>query len=247
LPWTLKSIPCKPVPMACSATALAPCGSDACCVPAPQGKTNMLGFAGGHPCCTYPCVQFPPFKVRICLTLNADTQATIQQGCATECPTAPSIPGCNLVFGAGQTVDTAGRSCRTITWDRFVPAGAFIRIRLCSSGCGGGVCTLAAGSSGYTNACAAPNALLSFTVNGTDYVEALNAVAAGTGVTGCLIKAACIGNNTGAAATGSTCCDWYTVGASQRVSWGYGIAQGTQNLPIGTELVLGPIGNLPGF
>lgn len=252
--------------MACASSTCAPGG---CCVPVPLGATNMLGFAGGHPCCSYPCIQFPPFKVQICLTLNSQTQATIQQGCQTTCYDSGLLPKpCNIVFQAGQTLDTRGARCRTVVWDRFVPAGAFIRIRLCGAqGCSD-TCTQYGADPSYTDACGVPNALLKFAINGTDYASTFEAVAAYNsttpwdglgGRTGCLVKAACIGNNTGAGASNTTCCEWYTVAAQDEdpayelVNWGLGVpntysgvaGKGIASLPIGTELVIGPVGNIP--
>jgi hypothetical protein len=234
-------------------SSLAPCGTS-CCVPVPQGVTNMLGFAGGHPCCKYDCIQFPPLRVQICLTINSQTQVTIQQGCATACPTAPSQPGCDLVFSAGATEDSWGRRCRQITWVRYVSSGTYIRIRLCAAqGCTD-VCTTAGNGGAYTDACAAPNSLQQLSINGRDYSGVIQDTAAsGGGVLegSCLIQAACIGNiDAGGfdAATGS-CCQWYVNDADATVvSWGLGVVNpggatggGIANLPIGTEIIVGPI------
>ena len=231
-------------------SSLAPCATG-CCVPVPQGVTNMLGFAGGHPCCKYDCIQFPPLRVQICLTINSQTQVTIQQGCASACLTAPEIPGCNIVFSAGATEDSWGRRCRQITWVRYVASGTYIRIRLCAAqGCTD-VCTSVAPGA-YTDACAAPNSLQQLSINGRDYSSVIQDTAAAGGVLegSCLIQAACIGAITDGfdAATG-TCCQWYVNGEdANTVSWGLDVTnpggntgQGIANLPIGTEIIVGPI------
>lgn len=229
--------------MACTGS-LSACAQSPCCVPTPQGVTNMLGFAGGHPCCAYPCIEFPPYKVQICIVINSQTQVTIQRGCATPCLTDLEAP-CNLVFGWGATQDSWGKRCRTVTFDEFVPAGTYIRIRLCGAeGCTDGCTT--AGDGIYTDACGPANSLIKFAINGTDFVSTINNVAQGGGTTGCLIKAACIGNvSTNSDASTATCCQWYTTGPSTRVvSWANQSGTGTNDLPIGTEIVVGPIGTV---
>ena len=241
--------------------------------------TNPLGFssrggpqaAGTAPAAVLsPYLLTPPYKVVLCLVLNSCTQAVIQQGRRTR--GAGSDPGsgggggsgpssaCSLSFQQGQCVDTRGARVRTYVWDRFVPAEAFIRLQLLSSGL-------------QSNGCDAghpwcPNSLQKLTINGIDCSALVQGVAeyqaAGPthghgGVSGCLVKAACVGNNTGQppTAAGSRCCEWFTVpsGAAAPgdpayplVSWGKGVVRpagvgvGLADLPIGTEIIVGPIG-----
>jgi hypothetical protein len=204
----------------------------------------MLGFSGGHTCCAKPCIQFPPFNINICLTLNYLTQATIQQGCNIALPE----DDCNLYFPPGATYSTDGRKCKTINWSRAVPFGSYIRIALCAvEGCVS-TCTP------QPNFSVGPaNALNKFTINGIDFrqefvdVAAPGSNAAGLGgQTGCYIKAACLGQPK-AFVTGDTCCQWYQdegqSGDSYTVSWYTGAAS-LSDLPIGTELILGPIGSI---
>ena len=229
------------------------CGaSSTCCVPPPQGKSNLLGFVGSVPCCSYPCISFPPIKVNICLRINAQTQATIQQGCKTSCQVSGTDQTCNLVFRGGAIQDSWGKSCRTIYYSEFVTSGAYIRIRLTAvDGCSN-ACSTYSTSPAYTDACTPSNALLKFTAGGVDYVSTIQGQAQGDGTLGCLVKAACIGNasTSGFDATQGTCCQWYTLPqtSTQVVSWGLGVVNtgyftggGVADLPIGTEIVVGPI------
>lgn len=232
----------------CGSGACAVVNAGSCCIPVPQSVANQLGFVGGHPCCTYPCVQFPPFSVTICLQVNSRTAATIEQGCNL----ATDGESCQLYFPAGVTQDSWGKRCRTISWQRQVPYGAYIRIRLCAvDGCQE-QCT----SDSYTQL-DRPNALIKFQVNGTSYLGLINSTATSS-ITGgdggvvdgsCYVKAACIGTQgTGALDTNDTCCQWTLVEGetdNNQVSWGFGGlagAVGTDNLPFGTEIILGPIG-----
>lgn len=247
--------------MACASASCAAV-TGACCVPVPQGASNMLGFVGGHPCCAYPCIQFPPYSVQICLTVNSTTQVTIEQGCPVTCLASELLDDtCNIHFSPGQTVDSWGKRCRTISWNRSVPAGAYIRIRFCAGqGC---PAPCVYGTDSYSSLCGAKNSLLKFSVNGSDFVSTIQYAAGkhsdssyGLGSYGCRVKAACIGSqDPGAYDAADGCCQWYTFGTSQgtpRVSWGVGVensggptGEGVANLPVGTEIVLGPIGGIP--
>ena len=209
----------------------------------------MLGFVGATQCCLYPCISFPPLKVNICLRINAQTQATIQQGCKTPCAVNGTDQTCNLVFRGGAIENSWGKSCRTIYYSEFVTSGTYIRIRLCAAeGCSN-ACTSVTGSA-YTDACSPTNALLKFSVNGYSELSSISTLAQGDGIDGCLLKAACIGNpsTSGFDPTQGTCCQWYTDGDTQKVSWGEGVVntagftgKGLVDLPIGTEIIVGPL------
>jgi len=215
--------------MSCSAPT---CG-DACCIPAGSNIANPLGFSGRHPCCAAPCVQFPPNNVQICLTINSRTQAKISQGCATE----GKDDECALYFPPSVATDSWGKRCRLVSWSRQVPTGAYIRIQLCPLD----GCTDACSTPAYTSDAlvVTPNVLSTFTVNGVSKLIDFAAARDLGGEVGCLVKAACIGAKGDAAIDPlNKCCQWTTVGpVAAEVSW-----TALADLPVGTELIFGPIG-----
>lgn len=242
--------------MSCSSACVA--AAAVCCVPAQTSKANQLGFQGAHACCLSPCIQLPPYNVQICLTVNKSTQARIEQGCAVNCLTGEGAPECQLAFSSGQTLDSWGKRCRTINWSRQVAAGTYIRIQLCAADGCGVACPASFGSgSGYVTSCLPNNALQRFSINGVDMLPTIAQTAEFGGETaGCLVKAACIGDLEVPASIPTAlrsqtgCCDWYvaTVSGNQHqvVSWSVnGGGDGLGNLPVLSEIVIGPIGDIP--
>jgi hypothetical protein len=223
--------------MSCSAPT---CG-DACCIPAGSNIANPLGFSGRHPCCAAPCVQFPPNNVQICLTINSQTQVKISQGCRLD------SEDCDLFFPPSVATDSWGKRCRLVSWSRQVPTGAYIRIQLCPLDS----CTDACSPPTYSSLII-PNSLSTFTVNGVNKAVDLAAAAVAGGTIGCYIKAACIGVRQSGPSGDSfdpanACCQWITPvdgSANRSVSWLNVITPSASfaDLPVGTELIFGPIG-----
>jgi hypothetical protein len=257
--------------------SLVSCGSTGdCCVPRPQGATNMLGLSNGPTCCLYPCPQLPPVPVQLCFTVAAGVQVTISEGCASEClasleAVVEADSSCNLSWppSASTIVDSWGRSKRHVSWNRFVAPGSYLRLQFCAvDGCPPPCAPPAGGRIVTPDPYALvpipeKNSLTKFVVGDVDFVPIIQAAAGrqtvspptyGTGSYGCLLKAACVGGNTGHVFNStSTCCQWYsTDGRNQRVSWGLGVPNtltytgaGVADLPVGTEIVIGPIGSVP--
>jgi hypothetical protein len=173
-------------------------------------------------------VQFPPNNVQICLTINSNTQVKISQGCRLD------AEDCDLYFPPSVAADSWGKRCRLVSWSRQVPTGAYIRIQLCPLD----GCTDACNPPTYS-ALTIPNSLSTFTVNGVSKLGDLAAAREAGGVVGCYVKAACIGAKTAEVITpNQPCCGWTTVGPSdEEVSW-----TSLADLPVGTELIVGPIG-----
>jgi hypothetical protein len=173
-------------------------------------------------------VQFPPNNVQICLTINSKTQVKISQGCRLD------AEDCDLYFPPSVAADSWGKRCRLVSWSRQVPTGAYIRIQLCPL-------------DGCSDACSPPaysaltisNSLSTFSVNGVSKLVDFTAARDLGGEVGCYVKAACIGAKTTEVITADQpCCGWTSVGtADEEVSW-----TTLSNLPVGTELIFGPIG-----
>ncbi len=225
-------------------------------LPPPRIVGNALGFIGGSAprCCILPCIQFPPCTVNICLTINAATEVTIEQGCRA--PSADdddsgestdTIGACRLKFAEGTTQNTWGKRCRKVTWSRQVPYGSYVRIRLCASNVclEDGMCIGGSGSGAGTDSAPLPkNALGKLVINGRDIVQDIATIAQSKGGLepgSCIIKAACIGApSAGAPPRDGPCCQWFTTDEHTIVSWGDGTAS---DLPLNTEIVVGPIGD----
>jgi hypothetical protein len=220
-----------------------------CCIPRPLGAFNSLGFNGKN-CCKTPCMDFPPHNVQICMTVNRNSVVYIETGCAL-----PTDTGCVLKFSPAASLSSWGKACRTINWSRYVRTYTVIRIRICKNDADcSAACTTDYG--GYTED-TVPNKLSRFSVDGREFTGVLSDVAFGRvagiedGNAGqvpdtCLLKAACIGANTGApAVVGDTCCQWFERTGNPVVSWADGVGSaGLNDLPIGTEIVFGPIGQV---
>jgi hypothetical protein len=177
-------------------------------------------------------VQFPPNNVQICLTINSNTQVKISQGCRLD------AEDCDLYFPPSVAADSWGKRCRLVSWSRQVPTGAYIRIQLCPLD----GCTDACNPPAY-GSLTIPNSLSTFTVNGVSKTTDLLAArqAGGEAAGSCLVKAACIGAITDDTyVTEPSCCLWTNASGTSpatRVSW-----TSLGDLPVGTELVYGPIG-----
>ncbi len=223
------------------------CGTGACCVPRPLSVSNALGFTGGHTCCALPCIDFPPHNIQICMIVNSSSVITIETGCNV----TTVSDTCKLKFTPAGTLSSWGKSCRKVSWSRYVPSFSYIRIRICSNGndCTSGCEDRTVENSGYTEY-SAKNALTRFEVDGRDFTQFLLDVASGVLFPGdagmvpgsCLVKAACITPLQDTLRTDDRCCQWYHTGEeeTQVVSW----ASSLNNLPIGTEFVFGPIGQV---
>lgn len=186
------------------------CGCSKAACPLSAGVGNALGFSNVRACCSAPCPAMPLHKVSFCLQITQRTCATIQQGCS-ESSDAP----CSVRYNWGATEDSWGRSCRVINFDRSVPRGTFIRIRLCAC-------------NGCDSLCSDPtvlqtNKLISFLVDGVDYVPTIQGARDTESHTlGCIY----VGCQGGSVIEGA-CCDG---------EWG------VDDLPFGSEIVFGPIG-----
>ena len=227
--------------------------ADGCCIPKPLSASNQLGFTGGHSCCKSPCIDFPPHNVQICMKVAAGSSILIQTGCRIPSATDPTL--CQLKFTDAPAQTSWGKACRNITWSRYVPTFTYIRIRICQddNNCGD---PCPAPVSGYYSEVGATNALTRFVVDGRDFANAIYDIAAGTVggindgeagyvVDSCVLKAACIGARGTAVPTDGRCCEWYKVGEAEPVvNWAATGAAGLDDLPIGTEIVFGPIGQV---
>lgn len=232
--------------MACTATP-GTC-SASCCIPVPLSVSNSLGFTGGHPCCRTPCIEFPPHNVNICMTVNSQSAITIQTGCNVP-SLDPEGSQCQIKFAPAPTQNSWGKTCRKIQFSRYVPTGTYIRIRICrsSEGCGTD-CTTPPDDNEIVTA---KNSLQRFVVDGRDFsndILTVNSgirglVPAGAVPRSCYLKAACIGALSASPldpAIGTRCCQWYTDSSSiVHVNW-----NSLDDLPIGTEIVFGPIGQV---
>jgi hypothetical protein len=165
--------------------------------------------------------------VVICIRVNSCSIVKIQQGCTVGEPLITSEDAvCVVDYRSPVIEDSWGRKCRVITWDRQVPSNTFIRIRICSadpgctSGCGGDCDIVGNGAS-------IKNDLISYLVDGTNYVNALQALLLGSGSLGCTYIG-CIG-------AGPDCCT---------DADGNQLFESVHDIPWGSEIVVGPIGNL---
>jgi hypothetical protein len=186
-------------------------------------------------------IQFPPCLVEISLTINALTQVSIQQGCRVDGDSVGEEY--KLKFANGSIEDTWGRIKRKVTWSRQVPQGAYVRIVLEAS-------SNPPPKLASTDDLPA-NSLSSIAVNRKNLQQAIADVARSEGgltpdTCKFFVKAACVGDavdaGAGTSGTGAAaCCQWYKSTETPShavVSWADGT---TQDLPIGTEIVLGPI------
>lgn len=177
------------------------------------------------------------------MTVNSSSAVTIETGCNTD----PA--GCSVHFSPAPTQDSWGKRSRKISWSRYVVPGTFVRIRICSNKDCEDVCT---SGTGYTSTLA-KNSLSRFSVDGRDFTNAITEIATGSvagfndGQAGlvpntCYLKAACTGPRKTTVDEADACCQWYKIGdAAPVVSWAAG---GLEDLPVGTEIVFGPIGQV---
>jgi hypothetical protein len=189
------------------------CGCSKAACPLAAGVGNALGFSNVPACCSAPCPLMPMHKVTFCLQITERTCAKIQQGCSES-----SDATCAVRYNWGLVEDTWGRPCRVIKFDRSVARGTFIRIRLCScDACDSVLCSDATRPQ--------TNKLISFLVDGIDYLPTIeSARAADDHTLGCIYVGCQGGFNIEGA-----CCD-------EARDWTL------NDLPFGSEIVFGPIG-----
>lgn len=189
--------------------------------------TNVFGYAAGPPqpancCCNRTITSGVQFmhRVKIALSVNANSEVAIKQGCKVVCDTpttSEALTGvpCEVKWLAGESVYTSGAwESGGGTWSRTVKDGTYLSICVRPiNQCATGDCYGIGGSSDT------PNVLRCFTIDEVDQRDYIQAVANAGGIAGC-VRAGCGAVDTGCCAPGT----WTT-----------------DAMPIGTLIVVGPI------
>jgi hypothetical protein len=86
-------------------------------------QVGSLGFKN-TPLRRAPCPTVPMCKVSIVIVLNSMSIVTVQQG------RIPTEEATRVHFLDGVMEDSWGKASRKVKWDRHVPAGSFLKIRI---------------------------------------------------------------------------------------------------------------------
>lgn len=198
-----------------------PCGATSACsctlgCPLPSGVSNPLGFKGVS-CCKTACPAFPLHHVVVCIRINDATCLRVQTGCA--CPDGAVEPCPPVNYNWGVTENSWGKKCRVVQFNRHLPADSFVRFRFCACDS----CT-SCGDEVTDSGLSITNSLLTFKIDGTSYLPYLTLLLPSNDHVADCSQVTCFDVST------DSCCvaDDITL----------------TNIPLGTEIRVGPIGSL---